>query len=99
MSPDTPPLPDRREWARFGISDVVELHAGKQSRVARTQRDGVELAVKLTDRRFVDPAELGARMNVARTAAAGAAEIVAPPSSTAMSPSRVSHSATTRSTA
>ena len=78
MTTDTPPLPDRHEWARFGISDVVELDAGKQSRVVRTRLDGVELAIKLTDRRFGDPAVLTTRMEVVEALATDVAEVVAP---------------------
>ena len=78
MTTDTPPLPDRHEWARYGISDVVELDAGKQSRVVRTLLDGAELAIKLTDRRFADPAVLTTRMAVVETLATDVTEVVAP---------------------
>ncbi len=78
MTTDTPPLPDRHEWARFGISEVIELDAGKQSRVVRTRLDGVELAIKLTDRRFGDPAMLTTRMELVETLATDVAAVVAP---------------------
>ena len=62
MSTDSPPLPDHSEWARFGISDAVELHAGKQSRVFRAELDGVDVALELTDGRLADRSLLETRM-------------------------------------
>jgi len=62
MSTDSPPLPDHSEWARFGISDAIELHAGKQSRVFRAELDGVDVALKLTDGRLANRSLLQTRM-------------------------------------
>lgn len=78
MSTDPPPLPPRREWARFGLSDVVELQAGKQSRVFRSCFDGVDVAIKLTDKQLADPLLIEIRMAVIESIAAVAPDVVAP---------------------
>lgn len=78
MTTDPPPLPERTEWARFGISDVVELHAGKQSRVFRAALEGVDLAIKLTDHRLADFAALETRMAVVEALAVDTSDVVAP---------------------
>lgn len=78
MTTEAPPLPNDREWARFGISDVIELLAGKQSRVVRTRLDGVEVAIKLTDRRFAEPALLTTRMAMVEALAIEVATVVGP---------------------
>jgi Ser/Thr protein kinase RdoA (MazF antagonist) len=72
------PLPDGREWALIGVSDAVELKAGHQSRVFRARVEGVELAVKLTDRRFADRAALETRMEVVESLATDLPGVVAP---------------------
>jgi Ser/Thr protein kinase RdoA (MazF antagonist) len=77
MSANSPPLPGPREWARFGIFDVVELHAGRQSRVFRAELDGVDVAIKLTDRQLADRAMLETRMAVVESLAADVTDVVA----------------------
>ncbi len=78
VSLQQPAPPSSGEWARFGVSDVVELHAGKQSRVFAARVDGVQAAIKLTGRRFVDAALLEVRMAAAETIAVELAEVVSP---------------------
>lgn len=78
MTTDPLPLPERSEFLRFGIFDVVELHAGKQSRVFRTPLDGVDVAIKLTDRLLADRAMLETRMAVVESLAADMTDVVAP---------------------
>jgi len=78
MSTDPPAPPASSEWGRFGVSDVIELHAGKQSRVFAAQVDGVDVAIKLTDRRLVDRALLEVRMAVVESIAVDLAEVVCP---------------------
>jgi len=78
MSTDPPPLPDRSEWAQFEISDTVELHAGKQSRVFRAELDGIDVAVKLTDGRLTDRALLQTRTALAEALAVEVAAVVRP---------------------
>ena len=78
MSTDSPPLPDHSEWARFGISDAVELHAGKQSRVFRAELDGVDVAVKLTDGRLADRSLLQTRMALVEALAVDVDAVVRP---------------------
>jgi Ser/Thr protein kinase RdoA (MazF antagonist) len=56
---------------------VGHLHGGHQSTVVRVQRDGEAMAVKLTDRRFVDDA-YAARLEVLEAAASIDARIVGP---------------------
>jgi len=78
MSTDQPSLPDQREWARFGISDAAELHAGKQSRVFRAELDGVDVALKLTDGRLADRSLLQTRMALVEALAVDVDAVVRP---------------------
>ena len=78
MTTDGPPLPDKREWGRFGVSDMVELHAGHQSRVFRARVDNADAAIKLTDARFADATALGTRMEVVEALATSHPSVVAP---------------------
>jgi Ser/Thr protein kinase RdoA (MazF antagonist) len=47
-------LPTTDEWTQVGLTAGREVHGGHQSRVVLAERRGESLAVKLTDRRFVD---------------------------------------------
>ena len=78
MSTDRPSLPDQREWARFGISDAAELHAGKQSRVFRAELDGVDVAIELTDGRLADRSLLQTRMALVEALAVDVDAVVRP---------------------
>ncbi len=78
MSIDPPAPPTPSEWDRFGVVDVIELHAGHQSRVFAAQVAGVDLAIKLTDGRLADAALLEARLSVMESMAVDLAEVVAP---------------------
>jgi Ser/Thr protein kinase RdoA (MazF antagonist) len=71
-------LPTSDEWLRVRVRDVVELHAGMQSRVFAATVDGVKSAVKLTDRRLADQAALTARMLVMEALADDIELVVAP---------------------
>jgi Ser/Thr protein kinase RdoA (MazF antagonist) len=76
--PGDPVLPTSSEWSQWGVSEPRELHAGHQSRVLRASLDGLDVAVKLTDRRFVDRSELARRMEAVATVARSTAEVVGP---------------------
>lgn len=78
MSIDPPALPVPSEWGRFGISDVIELQAGKQSSVFAAKVDGLDVAVKLADRRLADPAVLEDRMAAVESIAVDLPEVVRP---------------------
>jgi len=71
-------LPAPQEWVRLGVTIDRELHAGKQSRVFAATLDGRRVAVKLTDGRLADRAELVERMLMVEALAAEIEAVVAP---------------------
>lgn len=78
MSLDAPVLPTTSEWRRFGIVDLVELQAGKQSRVFAARHGDGHVAIKLTDRRLADPAVLEVRMAAVESLSRNVPEVVRP---------------------
>jgi len=74
----SPELPSANEWQRLGVSDPVELHAGKQSRCFAAVLDGRKVVVKLTDQRLTDVAILSARMQAVETLGGELPAVVAP---------------------
>lgn len=78
MTAYTPRLPSPEEWVRCGVSDIAEVHAGKQSRVLVASVDGRKSAVKLTDRLLADRDLLTTRMHAAAAVATDLPAVVAP---------------------
>lgn len=72
------PAPTSDDWRQYGVSEVVELDAGKQSRVFSALVEGERAVVKLTDARLTDRVVLATRMLVAEQLAR-LLECVAPP--------------------
>ncbi len=73
-----PELPSANEWERLGLSDPLELHAGKQSRCFAAVLGGRNVVVKLTDRRLADTAILSARMQAVETLGGELPAVVVP---------------------
>ena len=73
-----PALPGPDEWSRWRIDVVGELHEGMQSRVFEARRDGIDLAVKLTDAGLADRALLETRSEAVERLGTTHGDVVAP---------------------
>lgn len=65
-------------WAALGITDVEELHGGKQARVFAGRRHGLRLVLKLLAARDADRSALAARLDMLGALAASDRHVCAP---------------------
>jgi Ser/Thr protein kinase RdoA (MazF antagonist) len=78
MTVQSPDLPSPGEWLHWGVSEPVEVHGGKQSRVVAAIVDGQKVAVKLTDKQLADEAALDARMRAVEALSVRLSNVVPP---------------------
>lgn len=78
MRVNLPELPSEKEWNALGLSNRIELHGGKQSRVFASAVDERHVAVKLTVSSLTNGPDLRTRMMAQSDLASRFKSVVAP---------------------